>query len=489
MRRIHVTTDFRSTFEARVRAIRILTSVQRSQGEPETIADVARALRETAASVAGEAGDRYRQFALVLGAIEMLVRWARATRSAEPEAVRFLTAARVLAADLAQEVGEDVGALPLGQLAARIRAVSGVNEIDPIFDEAARVPLPLPFFAAETPTGRRGQAAPEDMPEPSPVAVLSFALDGAPLHSPATVKPGLRVDLSVSVSLSRWPDTAEQLVLEAATVENPPDYDLPRFLFPRPGGAGPYQLEARGGLILKVPQSIRSRPLQFVYRAWFTGPAEQIGIAVEGQRQIELQSYDPSETPESGYREVDMRLLEIRSDLRRHLALPDDEIEAFLRVMTTLGALAAQALQDALFEGDWPEDRFHDYARDRLRQNPRIGSELEEHPAAGGGITDLSFRRVRIELKVESARLVTPELAGEFSGQTAQYVAGSDRRLGVLAILDMSPKYTAPHGVVNDLFLKTVEPQRGAKTPIVIGVIVVRGNLARPSDLSRQKAK
>jgi hypothetical protein len=36
---------------------------------------------------------------------------------------------------------------------------------------------------------------------------------------------------------------------------------------------------------------------------------------------------------------------------------------------------------------------------------PRIGSELEEHPHAGRGITDLSFRSIRVELKFEEEHL------------------------------------------------------------------------------------
>jgi hypothetical protein len=56
-----------------------------------------------------------------------------------------------------------------------------------------------------------------------------------------------------------------------------------------------------------------------------------------------------------------------------------------------------------------------------------------------------------------------------------------------LAILDGSLKIAAPGLVGNDIFVKAVVPPSGRGVPIRIGVIIVRGNLARPSDLSKKQ--
>jgi hypothetical protein len=109
---------------------------------------------------------------------------------------------------------------------------------------------------------------------------------------------------------------------------------------------------------------------------------------------------------------------------------------------------------------------------------------LEEHPHAAGGITDLSFHGIRLELKVEPEQFVTEDSASRFIEQTAQYVAGSDRRLGILSILDCSPKEGAPGTVANDIFTKLVQPPSSGGLPLCIGVVIVRGNLAKPSSLS-----
>jgi hypothetical protein len=45
------------------------------------------------------------------------------------------------------------------------------------------------------------------------------------------------------------------------------------------------------------------------------------------------------------------------------------------------------------------EPAFQKEIRQYLRSRPEIGGELDEHPHAAGGITDLSFRGIRLELK------------------------------------------------------------------------------------------
>ena len=120
-----------------------------------------------------------------------------------------------------------------------------------------------------------------------------------------------------------------------------------------------------------------------------------------------------------------------------------------------------------------------------FRDDPRIGSELEDHPHAAGGITDLSFRRMRIELKVERNHYVELDDAHKYFGQTTQYVAGSDGKFGILCVLDCSKKKSAPGSVSNDIALVPVAPPRGGQgNDILVGVVIIRGNLQTPSSWS-----
>ena len=239
-------------------------------------------------------------------------------------------------------------------------------------------------------------------------------------------------------------------------------------------------------MLLRVPQAILARPLEFTYRAWFVPESSETRITVEGQRFLRAQSFDPERNPQTGYQEVDRRLFEIRARTRSNSGIHDEELGHFLQILAVLARIAGQTLQDNLFPGIWSEPKFQEEIKKLLRADARIGSQLEEHPRAGGGITDLSFHQIRIELKVEPEQFITVPDAQRYLAQTTQYVAGSDRRLGVLCVLDSSPKTNGPGSVVNDIDLLIVPPPGNPNgIPILVGVVVIRGNLSRPSDLSK----
>lgn len=94
-----------------------------------------------------------------------------------------------------------------------------------------------------------------------------------------------------------------------------------------------------------------------------------------------------------------------------------------LRASSVAPDLVQAAIEKArnAFPGEWTEAQFQESVRTRLRANPSIGSKLEEHPHAGGGITDLSLNRVRLELKVDPKDVSLDEAMESYGQQTAQY--------------------------------------------------------------------
>ena len=126
------------------------------------------------------------------------------------------------------------------------------------------------------------------------------------------------------------------------------------------------------------------------------------------------------------------------------------------------------------------EAQFQREVRNILRQDPSIGSELEEHPKAAGGITDLSFHGIRIELKVEDRTTLSLEDCERYVGQTTSYVVGTGKRIGILCVLDVSPKADAPVPAGSGIGIL------GSSAPgVLIVTVLVQGNLRRPSDFSR----
>jgi hypothetical protein len=427
----------------------------------------------------------YRPFAMLLESLSHLSNWQKAVRTAEMDADRYLRSARIRARDVAKELDGTSGSDKLATITQAIAGISEVDDVPRIAGLVLGLPLPLPVFV-ETPhrVGTGGRPVTKKKSPEVIVAFASFLLDGSPFKQPQTVEPNVVHDLTVEVSISQWPAAAQELQLQPISVEPPASYQLPVFSIARPVGTPPFSVRKRGRMVLLLPPAVSARPLEFTYRARFLPDSGDSLVFVEGQRNLLAQNYDPIRNPISGYSVIDQRLLDIRDECRRGSAISDSELEDFLLLLTSVGAIAGQSLQDKLFTDAYSEQEFQDKMQFLLRSNPRIGSELEVHPHAGAGITDVSFRGIRLELKADDSHLMTMNDGDRFLPQTAQYVVGSDRRLGILCLLDCSPKTAPPGSAANDIGLKVVPPPTGGKWPIYVAVVIVRGNLAKPSSMS-----
>ena len=155
-----------------------------------------------------------------------------------------------------------------------------------------------------------------------------------------------------------------------------------------------------------------------------------------------------------------------------------------LVVLAALGNLAGRAVQDHLFPEPIGEAVFQAFIRGEMRRRPEIASKLEEHPRAAGGTTDLSFERIRIKLKSENDGLLRLPDCQRFVGQTSSYTAGSDKRVGVLCVLDGSAKAEQPFPPEDGIGILTT-----ADDAVAVVTVLMQGNLARPSDLTRRRGQ
>ncbi len=475
-----------AAYDYRLRTIDALKSAIAGSPRIEAFESAISSLRLAADNFGDErARRRYAGFATLLDALLLLVRWAGAVRGAEVDADRYLRAARQRATDLLSDQMEAVDDDPLRNAARAVNSVGAITEVSTIARLLLGVPLPLPLYVEE-PVVRRRPVDDVALPPRRAVSVafLSFTLYDVPFSSPQVVKPQLLHDLSVEVRVSQWPEAAETLVLDVASVEPPSAYEFPSFTFTKPVGPGPYLLRATGRMALRMPQAPLSRPLEFAYRARFVPAVEGIDVRVEGQRRLLVQSYDSDRQPLTGYVQIDPIIIAIRAQARAVPGIRDKELEDFLRILVALGNVAGQALQGNVFTGIYDESAFQKSLRSLLRQRADIGSELEEHPHAAGGVTDLSFRGIRLELKVVTDEPVGVRDIDGFLPQTTAYASGSDRRFGVLVVLDSSPKSEPSGSAANDIFLRELYPPTGGSLPVLIGVVIIRGNLPKPSSLN-----
>lgn len=195
-----------------------------------------------------------------------------------------------------------------------------------------------------------------------------------------------------------------------------------------------------------------------------------------------LEGSDVNANPLSGFANVDRHLFTIRDKLRSFYGLHSDDIANTMVLLSGLGNIAAQALRDGLFEVGTPESIYQTEASKMLRNRSDIGEDLQGHPAAAGGITDLTFRGIPLELKVENKKALFPKDFKKYFNQTAAYAIGLGKRLGVLSVLETSPK-NEPIGIVEDDI--EVFVHRSGQSQIIIVVAIIRGGFPKPSTYSR----
>lgn len=417
-------------------------------------------------------------FAVALSCVALHWKWREAVRDAEPDSIRFLKAAQLQAVEHLQSANEN----SFDQIVSELVEVETTQALAEVETKLVSTPMP---FSIKTPD--KGFRFPEQTgkkvhQKKTEIAFVKFEINGDPAKTIDSLAPNFAHDMVLHLRVRNWPEDADRLIVEPVSAEPVDCYELPKFVLERPKDpTGNIIFEKRGRLILKFAQPLGARPLEFKYRAVFD-PKQAGFIDLLGHRTLKLESLDPSGTALSGYPGLDSKILEIRKTLMRIPGIPESDIVACMLLLSSLANMAGQALQSSLFATGTTESQFQTEMVKHLRSNPNIGSQLEEHPHSGGGVVDLSYRQIRLELKVDSDSALTEHKISKFCDQTAHYVVTSGKRIGILCILDAS-KRTGPPKPAESLLSVTIKHESHATVPIV--VLVIQGGLARPSDLSR----
>ena len=471
-------------YAARIEAVEaLLTAADRRVANGARLRTLARTLDELTTRYGdAKVAVAYSASASLMRTLAMLVDWRAAVLGAKIDADRFLRSGRELHRAWLDEYAERDEAAGLAAATVPISDLDGIENVGPLCKAVGSVPLPIGIYAVES-RHRIPFPAERDEEDRAPpaeltVAFIRFDIDGQPAGDTHFLSPKEAHDLEIEVRISRWPDKAHSLCLAPVTIEARLTHDFPTFRFSRPAGDPPYRLRDRGRAALLVAQGLRAQPFEFRYAATLEPAGVEQPIAVVGHRNLRLDGIDRSIT---GYHGIDKRLLEVRDALRQRPLVTPDDVTNTLAILAALGSLAGQAVQDHLFPEPLDEAAFQLYVRSYLRQRPEIGSKLEEHPRAGAGETDLSFERIRLELKSENDRPLRVTDCQRFVGQTSSYAAGSDKRVAVLCVLDGTRKVEQPFPAENGIGMLKTEDDA-----IAVVTVLIQGNLARPSDLSRQ---
>ncbi len=205
-------------------------------------------------------------------------------------------------------------------------------------------------------------------------------------------------------------------------------------------------------------------------------------MAIVGQRTLRIEAFDLKRTRWTGFPNLDTKLLNLRDILRSESTVPPGDIINALSVLRVLANFAGRCVRDNEVNEIWSEARFQRAIRGELRRVPEIGSELEEHPQVSGGIADLAYRGICIELKASSDRTLHLDDCRRYAPQAAAYAVGLGKRLAVLSVLDSSRKAEGAFPMEDGVGILLEEASGLA---VCVLVVLVQANLVRPSALSR----
>lgn len=473
-------------FSARIQAVDALSKLGRGEAvSAESLQQMSAELDDASLRYGRAAtATAYAAFAGLLRIVSTLVEWRQSILDASEGSDRLVRSVIERYRLWSNEYGDKAEAKALRDASASLPSVAAIADFEALCRGLGGVPLPIGIFADEAlrvpPTsGREEEAAPQRA-ELS-VAFLKFQLGGQPAADIHHLVPREMHDMEIEVRVSRWPENATHLILTPVSAEPRSTYELSEFSFAKPEGKPPFTLVQQGRAVLQVAQGLKARPFEFKYAAAFRPASVEQPVAIVGHRTLLVEGIDVRSNPITGYSAVDQKIVAIRDMLRREGRANSQELSDVLELLTVLGGMAGRAVQDAEFDGIWSEDRFQEHVRKELRRAPRIGSELDEHPKAAGGITDLSFRGIVIELKSVKDRIGKIEDCRAYVEQAASYAVAKGKRVAILCVLDCSAKDSAPWPAAEGLgVLRSAPP-----AAISVATVVMQGNITRPSKLSR----
>lgn len=369
--------------------------------------------------------------------------------------------------------------------------------VDKIRDFLLRLPLKTLYMKA---SDERFHVRSDDQPEeiaqkiaPAPLVRLIAFLDRAPLATPQLVKTDLLYPLAFRLRGLTWPGEAMRLRLDLQTTCPKDEFRVSEFILDRPplNAEFEYEGEVEGYIKFNSAQSSVLDDLVFTICAAFEMPSGEFQeIPVIGHYELRLRVVGPQNHPLMiGNRRLDRFVEELLTKVLRDSPRIRDELDDLLPMLQALTSLLATYAQEAIFKGrsDVSEPEFHKTVLRDLRL--QLGQDVQDHPNQAGGITDIRFRGVIVELKVEDHNGDRQHICKKYTAQPAQYAGVEARQVSVLLVLDLTAKDRPPGDIRNDILLVDVETHGGElhskPFPSKAFVFVVNGNMRSPSDYSR----
>jgi len=433
-----------------------------------------------------------------ISAFMALCDWSAARRAGLPDASAHLAAAKEAAAimnELLSSVRFTGMREGLEAFANQVTNTTETGQIKVASDYLAKVPVPPFLVEAEDPMARYGgksEVPNEAAVKQGPLVIrLMMTVDGRPWANPQVLTAGLNYDLRADIMAPNWPAGADRLVLDVVTTLPPEEWTISPLVVERNSLTEAGITSLKGHISFPTGQSFLSEPLALQIRATFlssTQPDFAQVATIVGFHKLLGRISDPKRTPSlSKYPILDQRIVEIIEEVRDLKGMTEGHLEDFITALSVVVNYMGIAAQQALYRGK-EKTLEKNFQRDLLiHLRGQLGEEVQEAPKVGGGITDIVFRSITLELKVEEEEKDRSKMLARYQDQTAQYIAMKTRQLGLLCVLDLTKKDVPPAPPQNNIVLLKPELHgfsADAPYPVRIAAIVIDGNLLTPSSYS-----
>jgi hypothetical protein len=436
----------------------------------------------------------------LVGAMTSLCKWIGASLAGESQSERLLNAAKaqaIVADESLDTIASQGFACNARQAINLIKNVHGLDDTRAVVAKLARVPVPILCLSQESSQAQGAEhiALPANRETSGPF-VIKVMLDiaGQPVSNQQLVLAGTLYDIHGRITITDWPADADYLQIDHIATLSPEQLRISVLRVDRPTNATTIEFNCDGHAEFPVPQDLFSNQIVIRLRATFlcsSNNGKSVAATIVGYHQLNVRVADRTTTPFlSGYRPIDARIVDIVSEIRGVLLTVDPQhLADFVGALSAISNYLGINVQQALYK-EGTKTSEADFQRDILyHMRTTLGQNVEEAPRQGGGPTDIKYRSVIVELKVEKRISDRRKMVAKYLSQPAQYSSADGAQLGILCILDLTEKRYPFANPQSQITLETTQvhgfSDDAPPFPARIAVVVIDGNLRLPSSYNR----
>ena len=427
-------------------------------------------------------GDVVWAFAELVEALTHAVRWIDAAWSAQEDATRHATAARLRAGRVLTPI-DDQWPSALREAAQQLATLDDYGVPAQVAACLGGIPMPLRLTELYRPTDQARSYGPQPAEVSTPGAAILIRHQGEPVMRPTIVQPYALHQFQVEARVTEWPDGADILEVTFLRVHPPEILYVSDARFTRDELTQPLEIRVAGH---RPPEDA---PLSLTAQASFVANSEPQAVRLVGNTTLEIITFDPDTALPLDMPTTALQLQQMMNEMANALPTLGAEVSRDARLLLeAVVRFAHTVLDDRLGQGDDIDEAwFQRQLQQFLQADHRIGARLRVHERRAGGVTDLVLGDIVLELKVEKDTAISLDTASaRYASQATQYASADDCPVSMLAVLDVSPK-RAPAGVMgNEMRWAYPETTSGQDPPFpsLVGVVVVRAGFPKPSDFS-----